>query len=82
MGVEIHLDKEVKLSDLKKALAKEIAWKSLPKGWDEKSARKFWDTLVGDVAHKRTKCIEKLEGTDIDDPGAFCQTLYMMFEKG
>lgn len=49
-------------------------WKKLPKGWTNDSLKKYWDTLVGDVKHKVTKCIEKLEG-DIEDAGAFCASL-------
>jgi len=47
---------------------------------------KFWRTLVGDVEHKRTKCIEKLGDKLGDIPGGssperFCQALYSRFEK-
>jgi len=51
-------------------------WESMPKGWTDESRAKFWDTLTGDVKHKVTKCIKKMEGKDgIDDPGAFCAAL-------
>ncbi len=51
-------------------------WKSMPKGWDTKSRKKFWDTLVGDNKHKVTKCIKEMGAKgDIDDPGAFCASL-------
>lgn len=51
-------------------------WKDLPKGWDDASRKKFWDSLTGDNKHKVTKCIEQMKGKDgIDDPGAFCAAL-------
>lgn len=46
-------------------------WKSLPKGWTEKSLKKFWDNLSGGGEHEVTRCIEQMTG-NIDDPGAFC----------
>lgn len=56
-------------------VGKEAAkWKSLPKGWTQKSVDKFWGTLTGDVKHKVTKCIKEMKG-DVDDPGAFCASL-------
>lgn len=52
---------------------------------DPEKWRKFWNTLVGDVEHKRTKCIKKLTGKLGDIPGGssperFCQALYSRFE--
>lgn len=49
-------------------------WKKLPKGWTDESRKKFWDSLTGDVEHKVTKCIKKMEGK-VDDAGAFCAAL-------
>lgn len=49
-------------------------WQSLPKGWDEGSVQKFWESLTGDNKHKVTKCIKEMEGK-VDDPGAFCASL-------
>lgn len=56
------------------------AWKAFPKGWTKESAKKFWDSLVGDKVHKRTACMKRM-GDKIDNPGAFCNSLYDMFEK-
>ena len=50
-------------------------WQSMPKGWTEESRQKFWESLKGDNKHKVTKCIEEMEGKNIDDPGAFCASL-------
>lgn len=50
-------------------------WEKLPKGWTQGSLEDFWKTLTGSVKHKVTKCIEKMKGTEIDDPGAFCASL-------
>lgn len=50
-------------------------WKKLPRGWTDKSRKKFWDTLTGDDKHKVTECIKKMEGTSISNPGAFCGAL-------
>jgi hypothetical protein len=51
-------------------------WEKLPKGWTEASLESFWKSLTGDVAHKVTKCIKKMEGVEgVDDPGAFCASL-------
>jgi hypothetical protein len=57
-------------------------WGKLPKGWTEKSVKEFWDSLTGDLKHKVTACIKKMEGTDIDDPGAFCASLADKMEPG
>jgi hypothetical protein len=57
-------------------------WGKLPKGWTEESAKKFWDSLTGDRKHKVTACIKKMEGTEIDDPGAFCASLADKMEPG
>lgn len=46
-------------------------WRSLPKGWTEKSLQKFWKSLTGKAEHKVTACIEHMTGK-VDDPGAFC----------
>jgi len=51
-----------------------IGWKSLPKGWTQDSVEKFWSSLTGDVKHKVTKCIKRMEDK-MDDPGAFCASL-------
>jgi hypothetical protein len=65
--------------DLRPAVLKAIKtaepWKgNLPKGWTQKSVEKFWGSLTGDVKHKVTKCMERMEGK-LDDPGAFCGSL-------
>lgn len=49
-------------------------WKGKPKGWTNESRKKFWDSLTGDVKHRVTKCIKKMEGK-MSDPGAFCASL-------
>jgi len=55
---------------------KTAAWEGLPKGWTEESLKKFWGSLTGDVKHKVTKCIKKMETVSgVDDPGAFCASL-------
>lgn len=46
-------------------------WDSKPQGWTEKSLKKFWESLTGDVKKKVTRCIKEMEGK-VDDPGAFC----------
>jgi len=48
-----------------------IGWKNFPKGWTKDSVKKFWSNLTGDVKHKVTKCIDKMQA-HMDDPGAFC----------
>jgi hypothetical protein len=49
-------------------------WKKMPKGWTDESRKKYWNSLVGNVKHKVTKCIKEMEGK-IGDPGAFCASL-------
>lgn len=56
-------------------------WKSLPKGWTQKSVEKFWDTMTGEAKHKVTECIKKMDGK-IDDPGAFCASLADKVDPG
>ena len=52
-------------------------WKGpFPKGWTDKSRKKFWDSLTSKAPkHKVTECIKKMKDTDITDPGAFCAAL-------
>jgi hypothetical protein len=78
--------KKVKASVIGNVLAKRIdgQWDKLPKGWTKDSLNKFWDTLTGEVKHKVTKCIKKIEESDsgIDDAGAFCASLADKMEPG
>jgi hypothetical protein len=53
----------------------------LPRGWTDESREKFWESLVGDVEHKVTKCIKEMEGK-VSDPGAFCAALADRVEPG
>ncbi len=69
----------ISASELDKAVKITSEWKSWPKGWTKESAKKFWDKLTGDRVHKRSACIKKMEG-NVSNPGAFCQSLYLMFE--
>jgi len=57
-------------------------WQSLPKGWDDKSVKKFWNSLTGDRKHKFTACKKKMEqaGT-VSNPEAFCAALKDYIEK-
>ena len=48
-----------------------MAWDKMPKGWTEDSLKSWWDSMVGDVKHPVTKCIDKMQDK-MDDPGAFC----------
>lgn len=48
-------------SDLNRMIEAE-GWGTLPKGWTQESAKKFWTSLTGDVKHKITKCIKEMEG--------------------
>jgi len=70
-----------KISELEKKISTE--WKAMPKGWNEGSRKKFWDTLVGDVEHKRTKCHKKVRKyfPSEDATWAFCQSLWDDFEN-
>jgi len=62
-------------SELRTMLAGEgDKWKKLPKGWTDESRSKMWNSLVGDVKHKVTKCIKQMTGK-VDDAGAFCASL-------
>jgi hypothetical protein len=55
------------------------SWKKLPKGWTLESAKSMWKKLAGKGKHKRTACMEKVKGK-ITNEGAFCNSLYQMFE--
>jgi hypothetical protein len=72
------------LKDIEK-LEKRIAtkWKKMPKGWTAKSRKQFWETLVGDVEHKRTKCHDKMKDKLPSDDAtwAFCQSLWDDYEN-
>jgi len=56
-------------------------WESKPRGWDKGSMEKYWKSLTGDVEHKASKCIKRMEGI-VDDPGAFCSSLRDKLEGG
>lgn len=72
----VLFDDERLMASMLASLDKTAAWESLPKGWTEESVKKFWGALTGDVKHKVTKCIKKMEGKGgLDDPGAFCASL-------
>jgi hypothetical protein len=51
-------------------------WKGpLPKGWTDKSRKKFWDSLTSRAPkHKVSQCIKRMGGK-VDNPGAFCASL-------
>jgi hypothetical protein len=51
--------------------AEMVIAEDLPKGWDQSSAKKYWDSLTGDVEHKRTRCMKDLKGK-VNNTGAFC----------
>lgn len=55
-------------------------WDKLPKGWTQDSVKKFWASLTGDVQHRVTKCIKKMEGK-VSDSGAFCASLARRVER-
>lgn len=57
-------------------------WSNLPKGWTQESVKKFWSSLTGERKHKVTACIKKMEGSGVDDPGAFCASLADKMEPG
>lgn len=47
-------------------------WEKLPKGWTNKSAESFWNSIGGSV----TECRRKLkDAPEIDNTGAFCSSL-------
>jgi len=69
----------VRASIMVKNIKKAYGWSSLPKGWTQASAEKFWSSLTGDVKHKVSKCIRKMEG-HFDDAGAFCASLADLVE--
>ena len=56
-------------------------WKTLPKGWTQKSVEKFWESMTGEVKHKVTKCMKEMEGK-VDDTGAFCGSLADKVDPG
>jgi hypothetical protein len=59
----------------KGSLSMVAQWDKLPKGWTEASMKAYWKSLTGSVKHKVTKCMKRMEGTSITDPGAFCASL-------
>jgi len=46
-------------------------WSSLPKGWTQKSIKKFVENLTGKSKTPFTKCVERMKGK-MDNPEAFC----------
>ncbi len=61
--------------------SKIAAWEKLPKGWDNSSLKKFWETMTGDVKHKVKKCMKEMEGK-VTDTGAFCASLADKVDPG
>lgn len=72
---------EAEITSLEKRLA--TKWDDMPEGWTEASRKQFWESLVGDVKHKRTKCHDKMEGKLPSDEAtwAFCQSLWDEYEN-
>lgn len=66
-------------SDLELAQKVTSEWLNYPKGWTKETAKKFWNSITKDRVHKRKACMKAMEGK-IDNPGAFCNSLYQMFE--
>lgn len=64
----------LKVRKIKASALFQAAWESLPKGWTEESLKSMWNTMTGDVKHKVSSCMRKMEGK-VDDPGAFCASL-------
>lgn len=58
-------------------------WDDMPEGWTEGSRKQFWESLVGDAKHKRTKCHEKMKDKLPSDDAtwAFCQSLWDEYEN-
>ena len=56
-------------------------WETLPSGWTKGSLKSFWDSLSGSgsVKDKFYRCVDKIKGTDIDNPEAFCGSLFDQF---
>jgi len=52
-----------------------FGWDKLPKGWTQDSVEKFWSSLTGDVKHKVTKCIKRMEKHMGEGAGGFCASL-------
>lgn len=79
------LPQRKKIEDQIRHLEDKVAtkWDDLPEGWTESSRKKFWDTLVGDAKHKRTKCHGKMKDKLPSDDAtwAFCQSLWDEYEN-
>lgn len=58
-------------------------WDGMPEGWTQGSRKQFWESMVGEVEHKRTKCFEKIRPhlPSDDAAWAFCQSLWDDFEN-
>jgi len=52
-----------------------------PKGWTKESLKKYWNTLVGDLKHKVSACMRRMEGK-VSDPGGFCAALADRVDPG
>lgn len=55
----------------------EAGWKDLPKGWTEKSVKKFAKSLAGKAVGKEgffDACVKEMKG-NVDDPEAFCASI-------
>ena len=70
--IALEIDKILEVNDYRKAAD---PFEKLPPGWTQESLKKFWNSMTGDVKHKITKCIKKMSGTGVTDPGAFCGAL-------
>ena len=72
---------EAEITSLEKRLA--TKWDDMPEGWTEASRKQFWESLVGDVKHKRTKCHDKMKDKLPSDDAtwAFCQSLWDEYEN-
>jgi len=65
----------------KKKVKKAAKWESLPRGWTESSLGSFYKSLAGagDAKAKFYRCVDKMGGSDVTDPNAFCGALLDRF---
>lgn len=77
----MNIDKLIVLAErYLKLTAKKKPWSKKPKGWKDKSIKKYYKTMSEDSKHPFTTCVEKMK-KHIDNPEAYCASIRDIAEE-
>jgi hypothetical protein len=76
MPLKVHINMEMQnlevlVEHFYKLAKKKPKWKKLPKGWSQKTVKKYWDSLTEESEHPFTECVKEMKGK-MKKPEGFC----------